>query len=161
MNLSFPICTMVVLPSVVSGSIKECGLLCRAQRWVQNNDIVYNSRHLHPAHVLNSRFTSSHPSALLSLVPQYFSVFFFLISPISCSQYPWSSLTLGSYRLSSINIPFPPMPTLHPPTGSSQLCSVASSVCPHGPHCLWCWFHGALAPHTQLATFPSEPTVGD
>ena len=76
MNLSFPICTMVVLPSVVSGCIKECSLLCRAQRWVQNNNIVYNSCHPHPAHVLKSHFTSCHPSALLSLEPQYFSFFF-------------------------------------------------------------------------------------
>lgn len=46
------------------------------------------------------------------------------------------------------------MPTLHPPTGSSQLSSVASSVCPHGPHCLWCWFHGVLGPHTLACCLP-------
>lgn len=46
------------------------------------------------------------------------------------------------------------MPILHPPTGSSQLSSGASSVCPHGPHCLWCWFHGVLGPHTLACCLP-------
>lgn len=132
-----------------SRCMKECSLLCRAPCLAQNKHVIYNSHHPHPARVraispppicgpcslLNPSIS---PFLSLSFSPSYvlntFDHFLCLVHtlhPQSSAQQPFPSH-------------IPPPPSHRELPGVSE----ASSGCPHGPHCLWCWFHGALGPHT-------------